>query len=155
MSIFYEIIHHSKKGETMSIIAPVTVTASMATASLGVMDTILNHSGRMTEIENSYKLEKKKMDYAYKFEVQKIENEMKQFKENVEVYRENSKNQHLEQMKLLENAQELIMKILELNDMQKCEIFLDKVEKYLAIYEQDRNKRQGGLNSHKPLAIGQ
>lgn len=112
-----------------------------------VIDTLLNHSARMKQLDNDYLLQKQKMDFAYKIEIQKIEKEMSKFKEMIALYSQNSKNKHLQQMSILDKAQELMLKIFEVKDTNARDFLNTQIDKYLSMYEKNNTENSNNLQS--------
>ena len=125
-----------------------SLATSPVTSEIGnVIDTLLNHSARMKQLDNDYLLQKQQMDFAYKIEIQKIEKEMSKFKEMIALYSQNSKNKHLQQMSILDKAQELMLKIFEVKDTNARDFLNTQIDKYLSMYEKNNTENSNNLQS--------
>jgi len=126
---------------------PLNLPAVAVKESISVIGTILNHSSTMKQISCDYKLAKGQMDYAYDIEIKKIEKEVLAFERMINSYRQNSQNQHIERMDILNKSFELSLKILDIEDIKKCEILNKQVENLLNIYERNNQENRAYLEN--------
>lgn len=134
-----------------NLITPTLLPTIIVKESLGIIDSLLNHSARIKEIDNNYAVAKKQMRYAYDAEVKRIENDMNMFKLQIKTYSKNSNNNHKERILILKQAHEITLKICEVKDMDICKMLNDQVIVLLNIYEKNNQQNIHFIENSMPL----
>jgi len=123
--------------QNLPIPSMAALPVTMVQESLNIVGTILNHSAKMKQIDNNYHLAKQQMQHAYDIEIQRIEKDMFEFETTVNLYSQNSQNMHIERMKILDQINELTLKIFDIKDSKIFEGLSSRVDKLLATYEKN------------------
>jgi hypothetical protein len=130
-----------------NLLATLQLPDIIAKESAGIIDAIFNHSTRMKEMENQYKLAKKQLDYAYDIEVKRVQNDLEMFQMKISAYIQNINNHHTERMAILQNAHDLTLKIASLENREVAKTLSKTVSDYLKLYENNSQQNIGFLNN--------
>ena len=79
---------------------------------------ILNHSSRMKQIKNQYKLAKNEMNNQYRLQKQALDNDLVRFENMAQLQSEQFNYGHQERMKMLQITQELAVGISNAPDIE-------------------------------------
>ncbi len=119
-----------------------------------VANTFLNHSEKMKQIRNEYRLAKSEMKRQYALQRQALDNDLSKFKEMAKLQSQHFREGHVERIKLLQTVQDLSKAIAHSPDIQLTQELKGIMELVLQHYQKNRENNIDFLEYTPKQMIG-
>jgi len=120
-----------------------------------LVETVLNHSARMSQIKHEYKLAKQDMKQQFRIQKQQLDNDLSRFKVLAKSQRTQSKQEHVERKKLLDIVKDLSQAAANSYDVEMVQTLHQTIELVLGKYSVNKEENVSFLEHIPTKMIGE